>query len=156
MLHFEKDNQRFNMRAAGVCVQHNHVLLHQSDRDDFWSLPGGRVEWQEATHDTLKREMREELNVTVQVSRLLWVVENFFPYDHKTFHELGFYYLMQLPGNSTLNDTTRTATASDGPLTLTFRWFALNALPERLYPSFLTTSLAALPDVTTHLIHHDS
>jgi ADP-ribose pyrophosphatase YjhB (NUDIX family) len=36
-------------------------LLHRSEIDDFWSLPGGRTRLFESARDALRREMRAEL-----------------------------------------------------------------------------------------------
>ncbi len=51
----------------------------------------------ETSAETLQREMVEELGVAVEVGRLLWVVENFFDFEKRHWHELGFYYLMTVP-----------------------------------------------------------
>ena len=51
----------FNYRVAGIALSEGRLLLHTSDRDDFWSLPGGRCEFGETSAEALVREMREEL-----------------------------------------------------------------------------------------------
>jgi ADP-ribose pyrophosphatase YjhB (NUDIX family) len=50
-------------------------------------LPGGRVEALETTSDALRREMKEEIGQTIEVGRLLWVVENFFNLQGTPYHE---------------------------------------------------------------------
>ncbi len=37
----------------------------------FWRVPGGRVDFGEKVEDTLKREMKEELNVDVKINKFL-------------------------------------------------------------------------------------
>jgi len=91
----------FLCRVAGVAVVDDRVLLHRSEHDDFWALPGGRLEVGETMTEALRREMREEVEVDVEVGRLLWVIENFFdhyPLDQppdtslrSAHHELGFF-----------------------------------------------------------------
>ncbi len=47
---------------------------------EAWDLPGGRVEFGESPYDTLKREIREEVNLVVRIIKplgLFW----FFRYD---------------------------------------------------------------------------
>ncbi len=80
MISFIVDGVRFNFRAAAVIVDDGYVLLHRAAHEDFWSLPGGRVEAGEASAATVARELTEELGpaVDARVGRLLWVVENFF------------------------------------------------------------------------------
>src|SRR5688500_10937505 len=73
--------ERFAFRVGGLAIHKDNVLLHRADFDDFWALPGGGCEFFEESHVALKRELTEELNASVKVGRLLWVVENFFEYD---------------------------------------------------------------------------
>ena len=56
---------------------------------------------QETAEETLKREMREEMQTDITVQRLLWVVENFFQHGGKAFHELGKF--QALKGDKTWN-----------------------------------------------------
>lgn len=158
MIRFDRGNQRFNFRAVGVAVHHDKVLLHQAEGDSFWSLPGGRVEFGEAAEETLRREMREELGVDVEVVRLLWLVENFFVYDGKNYHELSPYFLMRLPDSSPYLTEAGPYKCVEPGSNLIFRWFdnsdaILAALP--VLPAFLQTDLQQLPETTRHIIHRD-
>ena len=69
------EHGRFNYRVGGVCIERQRVLLNQEVGTDYWFLPGGRCQLMEPAADTLRREMREELEVTVRVGRMLWIVE---------------------------------------------------------------------------------
>src|SRR5262245_3617383 len=97
MIRFDKRNQRFNYRVVGIAIYENQVLLHRAEDEYFWTFPGGRGELGEPATETLKREMREELGVEVEVVRLLWFVENFFTYEEMRYHEIALYFLMRLP-----------------------------------------------------------
>ena len=57
-------------RVAGVATHGGRVLLHRSENDDFWSLPGGRPQYSESAAAALRREMREELGAEVTVQAL--------------------------------------------------------------------------------------
>ncbi|MFN0112007.1 MAG: NUDIX hydrolase [Blastocatellia bacterium] len=158
MIRFDQGNQRFNFRVVGVAIHNNQILLHQAEGDSFWSLPGGRVEFGEAVEQTLQREMREELDVDVEVVRLLWLVENFFVYDEKNYHELSPYFLMQLPESSKYLTEAGPYRCTEPGSNLVFQWFPntpemLAALP--LVPSFLQTELQILPETTQHKVHRD-
>jgi 8-oxo-dGTP pyrophosphatase MutT (NUDIX family) len=155
----KQDSLRFVYRVAGVAVDQDRVLLHRAADDDFWALPGGRGEMMEPSPETLRREMREETGLTVTVDRLLWVVENFFDYRGKTWHELGLYFLMSfLPdspvwaqgeafgGQELFPDGRR--------LPLFFQWFPLAHLDTlTVVPSFLPAGLRQLPLTPQHIIH---
>lgn len=157
MIVFDVGNKRFNYRVVGICAHDGHVLLHRAERDDFWSLPGGRGELLEPSTETIRREFREELGCDVEVERLVWVVESFFVYDHRRCHELAFYYKVRIVGRADLLDKGRLLHGVEGSdLRLVFRWFPSAALQDlQLYPSFLRSGLAALPDSVQHVIDRD-
>ena len=114
------------------------------------------------TRQTLARELLEEIGARARVGRLLWVVENFFRYEQRDNHELGFYYRCSLPetfhweqtGNSfegleIYEDQSRV-------LRLIFRWFPLDEVEKLpLYPQFLRAGLLRLPRVVTHVMIHE-
>ena len=156
MITFTREDTRFNCRIVGVAIEDGRVLLHQFEGDDFWALPGGRGELLEPAAETLRREMREELAIDVDVVRLLWVVENFFEYQGLRFHELGLYFLMQVPTGWRLRTSQTPFEGYEGHLRLTFQWFPLDDLDQlRVYPSFLVQGLRDLPTVTQHVVHND-
>ncbi len=129
---------KFNFRVAGVAIQDGKVLLHKTEEDRFWSLPGGRVEIFEFTRETLLREMIEETGNNVEVLGLAWVAENFFQYNDIDHHEIGFYYTMTF-----LNLTDQDEfTCTDGDNELIFKWFPLSELDQiSIYPEFITPDL---------------
>lgn len=97
MVSFNADNsQKFNLRAVCLIVKENRILFQRFNNSDYWFLPGGRVEMMEETQETIEREINEEYGWKVKNKRLVWVVENFFRLDNKDFHELGFYYLVEI------------------------------------------------------------
>jgi ADP-ribose pyrophosphatase YjhB (NUDIX family) len=87
----------FTYRAVAVIVDQNRVLLHRAAQDAFWSLPGARVDFLELAAEALKRDMQELLEAEVSIDRLLWVVENFITHRGKHHHNLGLYFLANLP-----------------------------------------------------------
>ncbi len=97
MIHLEAGGSIFNYRVAGLAVDGDRVLLHRTEIDDWWSLPGGRVEAGESSPEALVREMSEEMGADILVRRLLWVAEVFFENAGVRHHELGLYFLMEFP-----------------------------------------------------------
>ena len=92
----------------------------------------------------------------MQIERLLFVVENFFPHDARHYHELGLYFLMRLPGDWEHLDATASFEGREGDAIVEFRWYPLERLEEVVvYPEFLRTDLAALPQATTHIVEVD-
>ncbi len=155
MITFDRDNVRFTNRVVGVAFDRERVLLHRADDMNFWALPGGRAELLEPSPQTLVREMQEEIGVDVQVDRLLWVSENFFEYGPRSYHEIGFYFLMHLPVDSPLRDQT-SFVGHEGNMDVHFEWHPVATLEHVvLYPTFLRTGLKSPPAATTHIIHVD-
>ena len=156
MIVFDAGNTRFNYRVVGVALHEERVLLHRAEIDDFWTLPGGRGELREPAAQTLTREMHEELQSEVTVERLVWVVENFFDYDTKHYHELAFYFLMSFPPGSPLYNHRAPFRGCEGNVYLIFEWHPLAALEQlTLYPTFLKRSLQNLPGGIEHIVHTD-
>ena len=158
MITFNRGNECFNYRVAGIALDENQILLHRAVDEAFWTCPGGRAELGETGAQTLKREMEEELNEDVKVIRLLWVVENFFEYAQKNYHELAFYFLMQFPKGSKYLDKSKSFPGTGDDDHLEFKWFSTDCdvlanLP--LLPSFLQKSLCNLPDLVEHVVQRD-
>jgi ADP-ribose pyrophosphatase YjhB (NUDIX family) len=149
MICFDSGDARFNLRVAGIALHDNRVLLNRFDK--HWFLPGGRVEMGETSLEALRREMQEELEEEVMVGRLLWVAESFFTgVEEKNYHELAFYYLMELAPDAPIAHATEPLATMDGS---TFQWFALAELDTiTLYPPFLVEGLRNLPEQTVHLL----
>jgi 8-oxo-dGTP pyrophosphatase MutT (NUDIX family) len=157
MITFDRDKVRFSYRIAGVAIRDGKVLVQQPERGGYYFLPGGRAELQEPARETLRREMQEELHVDVTVGRLLWVVENFFESDDREFHELGMYFLMTLPDDAPVSDTSQTFALQEGSHKFVLLWHPLADLGTvPLYPSFLETALWVLPEQTEHIVHVDA
>ena len=156
MISFEVGGSIFNYRVAGLAVDGDRVLLHRAEIDDFWSLPGGRVEAGESSQRALVREMREEIGVDVVVGRLLWVAENFFEYAGDRHHEVGLYFLMELPHRRLpAGGSNEFEGLEDSSLRLFFRWFAPGDLDEIVVkPPFLSRALRAIPTEPTHVVEH--
>jgi 8-oxo-dGTP pyrophosphatase MutT (NUDIX family) len=141
------NNIRFNFRVAGVALQNDRVLLHRTDDEAHWILPGGRVEAGETSSQALRREMREELGQDIDVGRLLWIVESFLQDHGRVIHGLGLYYLMSLSAPLDRFEVM------DGQTRLSFDWQPLSRLSDlAVYPPFLSQQLAALPEHPVHIL----
>ena len=71
--------------AAAVIIGEKGIFATQRGYGAFkddWEFPGGKLEPGETPEQALVREIREELNTTVKVGRLIQTVE----YDYPEFH----------------------------------------------------------------------
>ncbi|MFS8044470.1 NUDIX hydrolase [Rhizobium sp. BR 314] len=149
---------RFQMRVAGLAFRDGHVLVHRAVHESFWTFPGGRAEIGETSEDTLRREMQEELGVDTTVMRLLWSVENFFHYEERDWHELGLYYLMEIPASFPFDPQEIVHRVQDGDNDLEFKW--VRATREALValdipPYFIAEEIEDLPLTPRHLVWCD-
>ena len=155
MITLDAGGIRFTYRVVAVALHNGRVLIHRAETDDFWALPGGRAELGETAHDTLRREMREELGQEVDVERLLWVAETFFGHAGRRCHELGLYFLITFRDPAIYRHDAPFC-GDEGGLRLIFTWQPLAQLDAtRLYPTFLRERLRDLPLATDHIVHHD-
>ncbi|MDA3978860.1 (deoxy)nucleoside triphosphate pyrophosphohydrolase [Gallibacterium sp. AGMB14963] len=71
--------------VAAVIHQEKQVFATARGYGDFkglWEFPGGKIEVGESAQQALVREIKEELNLNIQVGELIDTVE----YDYPTFH----------------------------------------------------------------------
>ena len=156
MLSFKHSKGRFSCRAVGVVIDRERLLIHRAEGDDFWALPGGRVEFGESASVALARELAEELDVAVEVGRLIWIAENFFTYQDMQHHEIGFYFQVSLPDGSPLQARSEPFTGYDDSVLLTFEWYPIAGLEGvALYPTLLRKGVADMPEETQYIVHRD-
>ena len=151
MISFDTKNGKFNYRSAAVIVHENHVLIHRAMQDDFWALPGGRVEFLENSDQTVTREIFEELGLESIVVKHIWHVENFFEYNSVKYHELSNYYLVNLVGSLNIKSEIDFEGIEHNN-NLIFRWVPFaNISAYNLNPKFLVGGLNDFPDSTVFL-----
>jgi len=85
-----------------------------------WVMPGGHVEYGETVERAIKREMKEEVGVTVKIKRLFGVYSD--PKRDPRYHTASVVYLL---------------TKGKGKIRLSkeaseFRYFSLNNLPKKI------------------------
>lgn len=140
------ENCNFKFRVCGILNVGNKILTVQMCDNGFYCLPGGHVELGEDTETAVLREMKEEVGCTVKITKLLAVVENFFNRsDNKSFHELGFYYMVEPTNINEVNleNYTIIENDKDESVKLEFKWIPSNELKDSNFkPIFLKDKLA--------------
>lgn len=79
------DNMKTIRVVAAIIIDNKKVFATQRGYGEFkdgWEFPGGKIEPGESPEDAIVREIKEELDVEVEVIELLDTVE----YDYPKFH----------------------------------------------------------------------
>lgn len=156
MIFYGDDRRRFLYRVAGVAVIDGRVLVHRFENEAFYCLPGGRVEMGEPAEEALLREIREELGCETSIKRLLWVIDNHFVHRGRIHHELGLYFLIELPtGCPQASGEPWTGAELDGTK-LYFQWQPVERLGElEMKPECLIERMRALPEFPEYVVQRD-
>ena len=75
--------------VAAIIRRGNEIFATQrgyGEFKDWWESPGGKIEPGESPQQALVREIREELDATIDVGELLQTVEWDYPTFHLTMH----------------------------------------------------------------------
>jgi len=91
---------QFIIGAFGIIFdeQKRVLLVHRRDYD-LWNLPGGTLEDFESPANAVKREVKEETGLEVEISKLLGV------YNKENKNDMAFSFLCKVVGGEiTLND----------------------------------------------------
>jgi 8-oxo-dGTP diphosphatase len=83
------------------------VLIERRNEPKGLALPGGFVDVGESVEDALKREMQEETNLNVQISKLLGVYSN--PNRDPRFHTASVVFIAKAKGQPKGGDDAKEA-----------------------------------------------
>lgn len=111
------------LSTDGILLERGKILMVKRDIKPFcgyWTLPGGKVEYGERVEEAIKREMKEELGVSVRIKKLIGVYSD--PKREPRYHSVSVaYFLERGKGKIKLNFE------ASG-----FKYFSLNKLPSRI------------------------
>ena len=92
-----KKQFQFRPAAYAIIINDGKVLLLDTRSTGKMFLPGGGVNIGEKVEDALKREVREEVGIKIEIKKLLKFKESFFYYDplKEAYHNFSFFFLCE-------------------------------------------------------------
>ncbi len=117
--------------GAVILNEKNEILLMKRGRAcrskiGWWSIPGGSVDFFEKIEEALKRELREEIGVDIEIIKQLTLTEYFNKEEQQ--HWVSPQYLCKIIKGTIENKEPDKCEE--------IRWFSLERLPEKLvYPA---------------------
>ncbi len=123
------ENHTLNVRAAGIIIHNNKVLMHRNVNESYHALLGGRVELGESSEDTVKREILEELGKEVEITGYCCTIENFFNFRDSEYHEIMFVHFAEFidEDDKKIEETLKNI---EGREELEYRWLDLDKITE--------------------------
>jgi 8-oxo-dGTP diphosphatase len=96
-------NERMITVVAGIVRKGNQTLIAQRNKDSFleqslWEFPGGKIEFGEEPEECLKRELKEELNISISVDKIFAVKSHVYEKNEQKIHVLLLFYLANFVG----------------------------------------------------------
>ena len=133
MISVDIDDNRFNFRVAGIAIKENKIMLNKVKEQDYWFIPGGRIEGGEDSKNAIRREMKEKIDQNIIIEKYMFTIENFFQENDKKYHELGIYYHINVPeiwdGIKTINEA--------GTI-IEYKWIDIDSLNNiNVYPEII-------------------
>ena len=125
------EDYKLNVRAGGIIIHNNKLLVHRNMDKDHCALIGGRVAIGENSEDTIKREILEEMGKEVEITGYVSTIENFFEMNLKKYHEIMFVYQLEFK-NEEDKKIQETIKNIEGKEYLQYEWLDLNKIEQ--YP----------------------
>ncbi len=90
--------KNIRIRVAGLALNKKNELLlvnHEKNGKSYWLIPGGGVEYGETFAEALRREFREELNMSkLRVGNLVFINETIYPGRKR--HIINLYFRVKM------------------------------------------------------------
>lgn len=120
-----RDELLLRPAAYGIIVDEAKVLLMKMHHTGKYHPPGGGIDVGEKAEDALRREIREETGIEVEIKRFARFEELFFYYDpsETAYHGLHFYFVCRPKTLQLLDDALVEDDAAGKP-----RWVEIEGL----------------------------
>jgi len=127
--------KRFNLRTYAIIINNRHELLVSDEYRfgrAFTKFPGGGLEWGEGLAEGLQRELKEEMNLSIEVGELFFV-NDFFQQSafRKDDQLLSFYFKVKSIDFNAIPATNYAIPLKEEGEK--FRWVSLSELTKEMF-----------------------
>lgn len=134
-----KFGNRLRIRVNGILIEENKILMvkhKMSSELDFWSTPGGGMQFGSSVQQNLCREFLEETGLQISVGKFIFINEFLNP----PLHALEcFFEVKRISGNATLGKDPELGENSQ--ILSEIRWMTFSELQsidkKNIHPLFL-------------------
>lgn len=147
------EKSKFKYRVGAVIINNGKILTVRNHHAPYLCCPGGHIHLDENSLDAIKRELFEETGLKTKQAKLVCINENF--YSNKlNFHELGFYYLVEVENlNDRDKDFSLTENDEGHLIDLEFKWLNFDELLQNNFkPACLINKLKSQNYRLEHII----
>lgn len=126
----DSDKVKFKLRVGGLIIIDNKILTVQIMDNGFYCLPGGHILLGENSITAIKREIKEEANLEVDVIGLKSIIENtFYRANGDMVHEIQLIYGLKITDEKYSNENwTVVEKDDDCDKKLEFKWIPISEL----------------------------
>lgn len=149
------DEGILNIRVGAIIIKDDKFLMVENDRFDHMYSVGGRIKFGETAEEAVVREVYEETGVKMEIDRLGFIHENFFPGDSlgkkdNIVHEISLFFYMKVPEGFEPVCNSFTEDGNKEQLV----WITADC-PKKYYPEFFKTELANRSVSVKHFVTRD-